>query len=302
MNNFEVVRLWLGKYASRLLTAGIVLIWLLVLAHKVVPDYIPHALALTLGEAIIVSMFLFTIERLIELEAKIEHIGSGAKAGILLGSERSDGNKQFMQLLGSFPEQSLDLLQFSGFAATDLMREVVQTYHGTTIRLLIASEAIASGYDGPLFHESNVKATYQNLRVIHSEQPNATFAVWRYAVHPAISGAVIASRVALASWYRIYPVTGHQLPVLRGHKEPTVTATETAAPELVKMVRDQFDSILHHTTTELIVAFGPKAAEVVNQWLSVVTRDLPAHQKQKLLEAERQKIKAIAEAGDFLQW
>lgn len=168
MQSIRAARLWLHKYASRLLQVGIVLVWALLLAHKVIPDYIPHVLELSLGEAIIVSMFLFTVERLVELEEKIEHVAGAATAGVLVGVDRNRGNRQFVLQLGAFPEQCLDLLQFSGFAVVDTMREVAELHHGATFRLLITSQANAARFDGADFHEDNVRGTYQKLRVLHS--------------------------------------------------------------------------------------------------------------------------------------
>lgn len=167
MRHFDAVRQWMRNYGIYLLKFGIFLVWVLFTAHKVIPGYILHVLALSVGEAIIVSMFLFTVERLLGLEIKIEHVSSGASMGIWVGDNHDEGNRQFVQMLGSFPERILDLLQFSGYAAGDLMREVAQKYHATTICLLIASKPVTDCYDMPPFHENNVTTTYQNLRVIY---------------------------------------------------------------------------------------------------------------------------------------
>ena len=240
--------------------------------------------------------------KLLELEAKIEHVGSGASAGVLVGHNHDEGNRQLIQMLRPFSEQRLDLLQFSGYAAGNLMREVAQKYPGTTIRLLIASKTITDCYDKPPFHEDNVKTTYQNLRVIQQQQPNVTFAVWRYQVHPVISGILAGSRLVSASWYRVYPVANQELPFLRGQDQPTVTATGEAAPAILRMVQEQFNSILYHSTTELIVASGPKATEVVGSWVSMITQHLSTDQKRAVSDEATGKIKSIPKAGELLSW
>ncbi len=302
MNDFGAVRQWMRNYHTYLLTFGIFLTWVLFTVHKVAPDYIPHILALSVDQAIVVSMFLFIAEFLVKLDIKIEHVISGASAGVLVGRDHDEGNRQLIKMLGSFPEQSLDLLQFSGYAGAALMRDVAQKYPGTTIRLLIASNTVTDYYDKPPFHEQNVLATYQNLKVIYQQQPNVTFAVWRYNVHPVISAILVGSRLVSASWYRVYPVPNEERPALRGQDQPTVTATGEAAPPILKMAREQFDSILYHSTTELIVAFGPKAMEVVDSWVSMITGDLSTDQKREMSEKAKGKIRSNPKAGEFLSW
>lgn len=81
-----------------------------------------------------------------------------------------------------------------------------------------------------------------------------------------------------------------------------MTATGEAAPAILRMVREQFDSILYHSTTELIVAFGPKATEVVDSWVSMITRDLSPDHQGEVIDKEKRKIKSIPKAGELLYW
>lgn len=180
------------------------------------------------------------------------------RSTVLIDARRDEAYTRLSAVVSAKPESHIDMLQFTGWAAINLLKSIGRSCRGASVRLLVVADSVADEFDGAGFHQRNIQATVNALKVLELDHPDMTFSVWRYKTMAVVSGVILGTSSVTAGWYHVF--TGYSgRPCLRSHSEPIVTSLDNSVPSLHEFVRKQFDASLYSPSTEFDFAFGPQA-------------------------------------------
>lgn len=173
------------------LTSGVVIFvasaWVL---HKAVPDIIPQAFRLDFYQSLVISLFIVVFDRLWTIEGTI-------RTRLLTESlfryypTREIAYEQVCEFLRnrSGTVRQIDLLQFSGATAVNILREAARSCPRASIRLLLANADYADRFDEPDFHRTRIRHTLSVIRLMKEFEPSLHIGVWSYQTEPGIAGS-----------------------------------------------------------------------------------------------------------------
>lgn len=256
----EFFKRWTSKF-TRLASVAIYVVYALLWAvHHWIPGLLHEALRLSFSQAFLVSILLGVLGLTLKIEEMVRE-ELVRKRPFQVHRKMEDAFAHVCSLLHSRRAKRIDMLQFSGFTAIPVLKEIAKSCRGAVVRLLLIDRehATAYGKDKPNFHVRRIDGTRTELEVIQEDYADITVGVWSYKTEPAISGIVVDDWLVTAGWYHGFPKSkdSAEIVFLRGHATPAITAVDHEAEPFLSMVRAQSGAVLKTSTLEY--SFGPQA-------------------------------------------
>lgn len=164
-------------------------------------------------------------------------------------SSKGDAYHDLSEQIQGLTVSRLDLLQFSGQTAVNLLDVVARHSRRVKVRMLLyhPDEAIQFDSDSENHHRDRILWTKNQVGVIEEDLKDEGFKVdiRYYRTPPSISAAILDNKIISVSWYRLYPDPNyHDVVRLRGHNSAAITggSGEMAVP-LLSFAQEQFDAL-----------------------------------------------------------
>lgn len=141
--------------------------------------------------------------------------------------------------------QKIDLLQFSGDTARELLRNLANHSPKAKVRMLLFDPNLAGQFDSDDedHHAQRIRWMANWLRVLEEDLQNHDFVVniRYYEAMPSVSAVIIDDNIVSVSWYRCYFDEGVMR--LRGHSSATITGSGEPAAPLLTFAQNQFNEL-----------------------------------------------------------
>ncbi len=236
---------WLGRNSTRLSTGAIILVWLLVFLHHIVPPVFQwlklperHPPAPDIVEALIVSLLIFVFDSQVRLTRSL------GSSQLVVHDCYASGYDRLMALMQQHGAKAIDLIQFTGHDVMPVLEAAVAK--GAQVRLLLYKAEFTRNLDPELgtgFHENRFQTTVGVFRLWKREKPDRNFEIRAYSSPASISSVLVDGRLVYASWYVQFPEGDAATLAVRGTTALTATADEPGANLLIEMVREQFERL-----------------------------------------------------------
>lgn len=152
------------------------------------------------------------------------------------------------------PAHSVDMIQFTGYAAIHFLARIAENSRGTKVRILLQHPEVAATFDknAGVDHTANIRTTINHVTIGLQEKLNVQIAYYRT---PASVAAIIVDDDILAvSWYRYYRGNTPSAVLLRGHNVATVLVRGSEGRHLRQMAKGHFDTVWKDAELETGVA------------------------------------------------
>lgn len=250
LQNIQRVRAFMRaqiKWFTRL-SIGILFLFFVLLLNPITSDIVqPISTALGLKEPSLmtiigVAILFFILERIIVIE---DGVIRGTALPLRTYLRRDEAYADLSKQLSSSKVGKVDLLQFSGDTARELLRAVAKHSPNAEIRMLLFDPDYADQFDSDSedHHSQRIKWTVNAIKVLEEDFAKDGFMVdiRYYMATPSVSAVVVDHKVVSVSWYRTY-LDGDVMR-LRGHSSATITGSGESAAPLLSFAQTQFDAL-----------------------------------------------------------
>ncbi|HEU0015312.1 MAG TPA: DUF4062 domain-containing protein [Longimicrobium sp.] len=162
-------------------------------------------------------------------------------------ARRQDAYAALRPRLEGCETQRIDLLQFSGATALDLLGAIARSQPGAHTRLLLAHPEQTLQFDtgGQVKHSRRIERTLEEIQLLREETPEGSFTieVGFYATPSSVAAVIVDDRLVNVGWYRVFPHGPERELRLRGHDAPAVTALGDAARPWLRFARSHFEAL-----------------------------------------------------------
>jgi len=195
----------------------------------------------SLVSIIAVTIFLITLERIIIIEDKVTR---GEASPLRTYLRRYEAYSDLSNQLSGRKAEKVDLLQFSGDTARDLLRTVAKHSPKAQVRMLLFDPDTANQFDTDYDHHAGrINGTISAIRLMERDFEKDGFEVniRHYTAMPSVSAVIVDHNIVSVSWYRMF----HEGDIVRleGHNSATITGSGDSASPLFSLARTQFDKL-----------------------------------------------------------
>lgn len=191
---------------------------------------------------IAVSILVFILERIVIIEDKVTR---GPASPLRTYLTRDVAYSALANQLSSRKAAKVDLLQFSGDTARELLRAVARNSPRAEVRLLLFDPNAADQFDtdSEEHHVQRIKWTVNFIRVLEEDFAKDDFrvSIRHYTAMPSVAAVVVDHYIVSVSWYRTF-LEGNVMR-LRGHSSATITGSGESAAPLLSFAETQFDAL-----------------------------------------------------------
>lgn len=196
-----------------------------------------------------VAIIFFILERIIILEDAV--IG-GAPLPLRTYPNRHAAYIELSEQLSSQKVRKVDLLQFSGDTAREILRTVAANSPKAEIRMLLFDPCSADQFDADTedHHAGRIRWTVNAMQVLEEDFAADGFLVniRYYKATPSVSAVILDDKVVSVSWYRCF--FDGDVMRLRGHTSATITASGEPAAPLLNFAQTHFDALWNSVREE----------------------------------------------------
>ncbi|MFY9558919.1 MAG: hypothetical protein WAQ52_01675 [Terriglobales bacterium] len=212
--------------------------WLVVIAYAIgiaIHERFPEAIAwLTPGvkTAVALAVFALMADRILRVHSVV------CESPLSIHKTRESAYKELVQLVAKYSPKRVDLIQFSGKTAVDLIKTIAALDRPVQVRLFLVSPDQAAGFDRDIesavgWHIGRINDTLAEASIAHQQHPTCEIKAYHYTSPAGPSVVVIDSWIASLGWYHCFSDASQSgIMRVRGHAAPAVNVTDARSPLL----------------------------------------------------------------------
>ena len=220
--------------------------WLAVIAYAIgaaIHERFPEAIAWLNPEvktAVVLAVFALLADRILRVHMIV------CEPPLKVYATREAAYGELADLVRKYPAKRVDLIQFSGQTALQLIRTIAVLERPVHVRLFLAHPEQAGKFDPDApgaFHVDRINDTLLKASIVQQEHPTCTLNAYYYSSPAGPSVVVIDDWLSSVGWYHCFQdVTRREIVRVRGHAAPAVNVMDSHNP-LTHFAEEQIHKI-----------------------------------------------------------
>lgn len=241
--------------------AAVIFVGALIAAHTICPKAIDAlGQAMDLEKPSLTSMLALVVSTII-LDIVVTTRTELRNPRIEVIKHHQDAYDRIANYVREISVSKIDLLQFSGFNAREILEHVAAKSPEAHVRVLLMDPNEAGKFDG-MDHPTKVRSTEAEITSVVRLAPQMDITLKYYNSIPGVSAVIFDDAVCIG-WYHAYREAGKL--ELHGHRSPAIVAFGDAARDLRVFGQEQFDKVWNDPSTRPVSvaitgAFGAASA------------------------------------------